>query len=591
MVDQHWNYATTADTQIDAIAALKQGPGGDDIEALFKLLEAAPSRDSVISMLEAQPALWHAVDAQGCTLLHFGALAGDVQLVCQALAVGVQPDACCDTGQTPLMWAITKGQVRVSKVLLDASANPEHKDNSGVTPFILSVQHKQHMALLFLASRVAPNELLEVRDANGCQAVHWAAYLGSIDSLRLLSYFDADFCSLDNGGCTPLHRAIMNPQLGNKADVLKFLLENKADATVMDYKERNCIDLAQQLGQQIALQALSKLMARRSPAYASDDGFRKYKQFLKERMFTICWWCCVFLCVIQYFKEMRELSWSLTPFAAILFEVGLPLMAISFIYTSYLDPGSVLVRMKRGSGVEEIMAAFSRPDSQGDDLSFERLCLTTWALKGLRTKYCTSTGTCIEEFDHFCPWMNSPVGRGNHRLFVFHTCAQLLVLWCQFYSCFRRLSDLKANHRAANPDVGFCKCLFALASDHPLLMLVLLVETGALLVVAPLAFDQMMGIFRNLTTNEKINMKRYQHFWEMAERPSGETYWKFTNPFDKGSLWLNWLDFWWMRTRREKRPQRTSCNTTRPQWCRYVWFKLQASWTKRWNRKCSDHLP
>lgn len=64
---------------------------------------------------------------------------------------------------------------------------------------------------------------------------------------------------------------------------------------------------------------------------------------------------------------------------------------------------------------------------------------------------------------------------------------------------------------------------------------------------------------RNLTTNEVVNLYRYDHFWVQVE-PSQENHngggnsrtvaaKDFFNPFDKGSWWKNQLDFWWWRTR------------------------------------------
>merc|ERR1712185_445776 len=109
--------------------------------------------------------------------------------------------------------------------------------------------------------------------------------------------------------------------------------------------------------------------------------------------------------------------------------------------------------------------------------------------------------------------------------------------------------------------------------------------------VVLLAVWQLWLVTRNLTTNESENVGRYNHFWVSTvgvmdgSASRGEAWiwvppclclwcWKcfldwflvqkveriserwrhgqrFINPFDKGSLWLNCLDFWWTRRRAE----------------------------------------
>ena len=44
----------------------------------------------------------------------------------------------------------------------------------------------------------------------------------------------------------------------------------------------------------------------------------------------------------------------------------------------------------------------------------------------------------------------------------------------------------------------------------------------------------------NMTTNEMMNIHRYRHFWVMG---------RFNNPFHKGGVVKNCLDFWWTRRR------------------------------------------
>lgn len=543
----------------------------EDAAALFKLVArqttagaAAASGAAALARLAERPALWRARDAKGSTLLHWAAAAGDDHLLTITLAQGVAVDARCEDGQTPLMWAVAKKQVATAKALLEAGADPEAKDSRGTTPALLAIQRGGNVAYLLLSTRLSREILLASSDPQGCGATHWAAYAGNLDGLRLLAYLDADLGAVDGAGCTPMHRAIMSPQLTNKLAVVRFLLDQKADAAAVDHKGRDCLQLAQQLEEQPATaRALRSLLGDPSMRGPLGDALASPWRWLRERSFCICWWSCVVLCVLQYWTARAE-SRSSVPLVAAGFECLAPLMAISFVGAAYGDQGTVPARRKGSSFVEEALAVLSARGPYDNDAGLERLCFTTWIRKGLRTKYCPSLGLCVDEFDHFCKFMNAPVGRGNHRLFMVHVGLQFFVLWCHFLSCSCLCSQLYEER--FEKDSRWAAAARDVMSERPLLMLAFWVDSAALIFVGYLFCEQALDILQNWTHNERVNKQRYAHFWQGGQ---------LLNPFDKGSLWLNCLDFWWLRRRGERGPARqpqTSVSSS----CR--------RWLRRWSR-------
>merc|ERR1719499_2746485 len=83
-----------------------------------------------------------------------------------------------------------------------------------------------------------------------------------------------------------------------------------------------------------------------------------------------------------------------------------------------MDPGKLPARTKGASGVEELMRALDSDGPTNSVPDISRLCTTTWVLKDLRTKYCAQTGACVQEFDHWCVWLNCSIGKKNHRQFM-----------------------------------------------------------------------------------------------------------------------------------------------------------------------------
>ena len=105
---------------------------------------------------------------------------------------------------------------------------PREQDSRGYTPSHVASQYG-HTAVLYhfkagplgkrcacprhheprrrLAPQVRWDADAEVLDTDGRTPLHWAAYKGFADSIRLLLFMDADQMRQDREGCTPLHWA------------------------------------------------------------------------------------------------------------------------------------------------------------------------------------------------------------------------------------------------------------------------------------------------------------------------------------------------------------------------------------------------
>lgn len=189
-------------------------------------------------------------------------------------------------------------------------------------------------------------------------------------------------------------------------------------------------------------------------------------------------------------------------------------------------------------------------DASGRKLSFNRLCTTTWVLKGLRTKYCTMTGACVEEFDHFCGWLNTAIGKGNHRPFivlaVVEASTQSCHLYCLVYVAFQLV---KYDGACTQCYHGASQWLWAMLWGYPLICVMVALQGLTAPGIWCLALNQLRMIGVNLTTNETMNYKRYEHFWQAHGDGQHKV---FVNPFNKGNPIANCVDFWWTRTRGEE---------------------------------------
>lgn len=559
--DDGYEAAATVDEEVKSAPA--EQPQQDNAPKASDIFMLARQQNFSVAtkLLDAYPRLWKERDDDGHSLLHWAALVGAKDMVILALANGVPVDCQANNLQTPLMWAVLRGHTHTARVLLENNADMRIKDSLGATALIISIQHACYGSMLLLLHRGDKASLMAESDKNGCTSAHWAAYKGDLTALRLLEYFKADLLTFDNQSMQPIHRAVF----GSQVQVVEFLVERKADTMHRNADGKNCIDIAESQGD-LGMQALFKRLAKNkkldnsiaikdesssSSAKGKKGGFAEsmqnaiQKDKSMQKIFPCFWLVMVSLASFQYLMDLRATSYSVAPIVSMLFEIGVPFTLAIFAYTALMDPGKVAPKTPGNSGVEEIMKALDSPDEHVVDMS--RLCTTTWVLKGLRSKYCTQTGAVIEEFDHYCIWLNCAIGKNNHRPFILLAIAECLTQVCHIYLCWSMAKEL-----VTVP--GFGSWIFGVCTGYPLLAIVFIVHCITAPWVFMLFLHQSRLVATNLTTNEMMNAGRYEHFWTHVTTVPGRMQKSYRNPFNKGGMLKNCLDFWWLRNRRSFGP-------------------------------------
>lgn len=521
--------------------------------------------ESPLRVLEGSPERWLDRNSDGHTLLHWAALKGHRDFVLAGIHSGhALVDLVAANGQTPLMWAALNGHAGVARVLVDAGANIAICDSLGASALMIAVQHHQYASMLLLLHRASPPDLLSVRDANGCTCAHWAAYKGDVLALKFLNYFDADLMVRDDLDMLPIHRAVAAaPQAGQIRSV-EYLLKQRSDPTARSKEGKTCLDMAEARcdhSMKKVLQRAERKRARPSVGSASivdvelgggfsdtgscgDDEKKSYSDALDEllkdtalrKIFPVFWLVCVALSMFVYLIDLRQAAWEIAPLVSCMFIIGTPCSLALFFFTALSDPGSVPRGVRGRSGVEELMKAI---DSEGvSNVDVSRLCTTTWVLKDLRTKYCKETDSCIEEFDHYCIWLNTAIGKGNHRTFMALTLVEMMTQLSHQILCF------VAGHSLVEQTDSTLTWVRELVNKNPNLVLMMFLHFITIPGVFGLLLFHGRLVAINMTTNEQINSDRYRHFWV----GSGNKRMK-RNPFNKGSWKNNCLDFWFYQRR------------------------------------------
>ena len=140
---------------------------------------------------------------------------------------------------------------------------------------------------------------------------------------------------------------------------------------------------------------------------------------------TFCHTACA-LAVYEHLRFSRAVRWRLAPRSTCLFEILVPCILLGVQYIIRMDPGV----KQQNSGLAQLTRMIDSEMPRAELPRLKNLCTTTWVLKGLRTKYCSVTGSCIDDFDHYCVLLDAPIGRGNHRFFLLMMAAEVMLGCC-----------------------------------------------------------------------------------------------------------------------------------------------------------------
>ena len=90
-------------------------------------------------------------------------------------------------------------------------------------------------------------------------------------------------------------------------------------------------------------------------------------------------------------------------------------------------------------------------DGSGDDNAngvTRKWCATCGVMRPLRASHCRTTDRCVEEFDHYCPWIGNTVGRRNYGWFLAFLVSTSLSTAFMVLTCAHQVSNLAGRLQA-----------------------------------------------------------------------------------------------------------------------------------------------
>ncbi|KAK9073813.1 hypothetical protein SSX86_006407 [Deinandra increscens subsp. villosa] len=467
------------------------------------------------------------VDSEGCSVtkpddlgyraLQWAALNNRVAAAQYILERGADVNAVDLTGQTALHWSAVRGSIQVADLLLEDGARVNAADIYGYQTTHVAAQYGQTAFLYHIVTKWHADP--DVPDNEGRSPLHWAAYKGFADSIRLLLFLDAYRGRQDKEGCTPLHWSAIRGNLeactvlvqaGKKNDLV--VTENTGLTPAQLASDKNHRQVAFFLGN------ARKLFEKR---HEGTFG-RLSKLGLAPALL-----CVIFVLLLTYINSviMAPNLPKLTASSAFCAWMGVTFASsglILFYRCSCKDPGFIKVNRNdsKNTADDEPLLKIEIPDPALLAGNWTQLCATCKIVRPLRAKHCSTCERCVEQFDHHCPWVSNCVGKKNKWDFVGFL---VLEVFAMALTGGVALTRIVTDPLAPS---SFGAWLQHVGNQHMGVLLFLVSDFSLFIGVAALTAMQISQVGRNITTNEMANMMRYNYL----RGPGG----RFRNPYDHG---------------------------------------------------------
>uniref|UniRef100_A0A0E0F6I2 S-acyltransferase n=1 Tax=Oryza meridionalis TaxID=40149 RepID=A0A0E0F6I2_9ORYZ len=453
-----------------------------------------------------------APDGNGYHALQWATLNNYPHVALYIIEHGGDVNAGDNAQQTALHWAAVRGAIAAADVLLENGARVEAADVNGYQAVHVAAQYGQTAFLHHIISKYGAD--FECLDNDGRSPLHWAAYKGNADTIRLLLFMDANQVRQDKNGCTPLHWAAIR---GNY-EVCTVLVHagTKEELTLKDSGGFTPVELANDKSHR----HLSYILSNATKVTFED----KYCSGRSRKIGYAPILFCFLIVLITLFLNSIIFAPN---FSRITAAVGIwSWGAISLAFASLVmfyrvsrkNPGYIQANTKRLDPKEPLMEIDLNSSAWTGNWS--QLCPTCKIIRPMRSKHCPTCKHCVEQFDHHCPWISNCVGRRNKWDFFVFLCMGTTTAFLGAAIGFHRLWTEPIILSSSESWINF------MLSNHPGAVLFMFMDafllTGALILTGA----QATQIARNLTTNEAANQSRYAYL----RGPDG----RFRNPYSRG---------------------------------------------------------
>ncbi len=169
---------------------------------LFHIAMGFSNNEVIKTVLESPLLEINAVTGYGKkSALHFAAEMGNSRAIDLLAAKRADLDIKAKNGDTPLHLAIRSGSLKAGRALIEAGADSSLANDEGVQPLMIAAAKKngEYLVSLLISHGVQINAADQYKDT----ALHYAARVGNLHSVRVLLSAGANLKLINNMGDTP----------------------------------------------------------------------------------------------------------------------------------------------------------------------------------------------------------------------------------------------------------------------------------------------------------------------------------------------------------------------------------------------------
>ncbi|WVZ77593.1 hypothetical protein U9M48_025446 [Paspalum notatum var. saurae] len=460
-------------------------------------------------------------DTLGHHALQWAALNNRVAAAQYILEHGADVNGTDHTGQTALHWSAVRGHIQVAELLLKEGAKVDAADFYGYQTTHVAAQYGQTAFLCHIV--VKWNADHDVPDNDGRSPLHWAAYKGFADTIRLLLFLGAYRARQDKEGmrCTPLHWAGIRGNLESCTVLIQA--GKREDLTVQDNTGLTPAQLAADKNHRQVAFFLANARRIHETRCSGNGYFGKLSKFGLAPLL----WCIIIALVFVYTHSivLGDYNTHMSIFLGFFSWLGVFLATaglVMFYRCSRKDPGYISKNIRDSQNQRDDEPLLKRDLDNPEVLNgnWSQLCITCKIVRPVRSKHCSTCDRCVEQFDHHCPWVSNCIGKRNKwEFFMFLILEVSAMIITGVTAIIRSVGD------PASP-ASFGGWLGYTAINHSWVVSFVIIDLLLFFGVIALTVIQASQISRNITTNEMANALRYSYL----RGPGG----RFRNPYDHG---------------------------------------------------------
>lgn len=421
--------------------------------------------------------------------------------------------------QTALHWAAVRGSIAVADVLLQNGGRVETADANGYRAVHVAAQYGQTGFLNHIGAKYRAD--FDAVDNEGRSPLHWAAYKGYADTIRLLLFRDAYQVRQDREGCTPLHWAALRGNI--EACTILVHAGTKQELAVKDKAGFTPAQIASDKGHRHIALFLSN--AQRAQSNHWKDKIRSGK--MGDVGFAPILLSIILILMFLFINSVIAAP-NLPKVTAVVGLWGWTALSLAFVSIimfyrcSSKDPGFIkrLGDLNKDTDSEDPLLNIDLNNSSVWTGNWSQLCPTCKIIRPVRSKHCPTCKRCIEQFDHHCPWISNCVGKRNKRDFFIFIC---LATSSSFLAAIIAVQRVWTAAQSLNIEESWIRYVVV---HHPGVVAFLVLDVVVFIAATTLTTAQASQIARNITTNELANAIRYGYL----RGPDGH----FRNPYNHG---------------------------------------------------------